>query len=456
MAYDTVSETVLLFKSGTLYSYNGSVWRMISGGHLVNDGAMAHDRDRGVTVLCGKVGATYQTWEWDGSEWEQIPGFTPAVYSRTSFVYDENAKAIRTFAAGLSDNPPVRATWEYADQTWRLVLEEDFAPVNSGLVFDRDLGVVLSFGGSVSLGTDIEQHWTGNRWEDVEPEPSARYGGAMAYDEARGHVVLFGGLQYPVSFPNDTWLFEDGRWRNVVTKSAPPPGYGYAHAFDKSRGILVVAGGYNFQNFSQETWFWDGSDWTEAGPAPVVGWSIPPLYYDDSIEMVVMGTDGFGTFGFDGTLWVQLNPNGPRTPGEFAVYDFNRHVPVAIRVEGSIWELHARNWTEVRPRNWSQRLLVSAAAYHPGRRRVVLIGGKDPSSEWEPVRPVTMTWDGADLEFMRTVSVPTYRLAPLVVYDSKSDRLLTYGGLALQGGIQTGYSDGTARTETWSLRWIEN
>ena len=75
-----------------------------------------------VTVLVGRSGDNHQTWEWDGQKWEQVIGFTPAVYLRSPFAYDEAAQVIRTFAAGQGDNPSVRAMWEYSNRTWRLTL----------------------------------------------------------------------------------------------------------------------------------------------------------------------------------------------------------------------------------------------------------------------------------------------------------------------------------------------
>ena len=63
---------------------------------------------------------------------------------------------------------------------------------------------------------------------------------AMAYDSARGVVVLFGG-QHDVR-KGDTWEWDGAVWTLRAT-TGPSPRYGHAMAYDSARGVVVLFGG---------------------------------------------------------------------------------------------------------------------------------------------------------------------------------------------------------------------
>ena len=106
--------------------------------------------------------------------------------------------------------------------------------------------------------------WDGVGWARRDDGSSAPwfYDWPMAYDEARGQVILVGG------FPAETHAWDGTAW----TPLAPFPGhspYGAALGFDRARGELVLHGGGDGAAF-RTTWSWDGATWTQrttTGPA---------------------------------------------------------------------------------------------------------------------------------------------------------------------------------------------
>src|SRR4029077_9656493 len=80
--------------------------------------------------------------------------------------------------------------------------------------------------------------------------PKARSGMGMAYDQTHGQVVLFAGRHF-----NDTWTWDGADW----TKRAP------AHSpSDRSFATIAtdpVDGGILL--FGPDTWTWDGTDWSQ-------------------------------------------------------------------------------------------------------------------------------------------------------------------------------------------------
>src|SRR5262245_53090765 len=73
----------------------------------------------------------------------------------------------------------------------------------------------------------------------------ARNNHAGAYDALRDRLVVFGGGAFGSSsiMLGDTLLYDDTRWTTVSTPVAPPARAGHGMAFDLARGRVVLFGG---------------------------------------------------------------------------------------------------------------------------------------------------------------------------------------------------------------------
>jgi hypothetical protein len=101
------------------------------------------------------------------------------------------------------------------------------ANAQASLAWDFALGEAVYFGGSDGAGAGQTWTFAGGIWTNrsaATPEPAARWGASMAYDNQSGiqAVVLFGGcgVVCPMS---DTWLFSGSGWTEL-SSSAPSPG----------------------------------------------------------------------------------------------------------------------------------------------------------------------------------------------------------------------------------------
>src|SRR5262245_7109791 len=88
----------------------------------------------------------------------------------------------------------------------------------------------------------------------VGPSPRAEFG--LAYDSARGVVVLFGGAQN-LAFTNvfgDTWEWDGnaGSW-TLRANTGPTARCDHAMAYDSNRNVTVIFGGYN-GTYLGDTW----------------------------------------------------------------------------------------------------------------------------------------------------------------------------------------------------------
>ena len=283
-------------------------------------------------------------------------------------------------------------------------------------------GGVYLFGGQRDTNPhliDTLWLWTGSAWRVVSNEgPHHRVLPAMAFDTRRGVLVLYGGINGGTGSSSgtrygDTWEFDGRHWteRNVHT---PGPRDHHAMAYDEARGVTVMYGGETYdRSFARETWVWDGTRWKVAdsltGPG---GLDHHAMAYDSRRQRVVMfggGRPAFrgqpalrssDTWEWDGSRWERAASEGPPpiSAGRMA-YDVARGVTVLFggdRTRSETWTWDGVRWEEHRVPGPSPRS-VHAMAYDAGRERVVLFGGGGPGGpglynsfndvwEWDGVR----------------------------------------------------------------------
>src|SRR5690606_17895259 len=92
-------------------------------------------------------------------------------------------------------------------------------------------------------------------WRDITPRtPDARGQPALAFDERRGRTVLFGGALAGDAALGDTWEWDGTVWRRFEPDPAPPPRMGHRMAYDAARGVVVLVGGSRRGMFYEDTW----------------------------------------------------------------------------------------------------------------------------------------------------------------------------------------------------------
>ena len=88
----------------------------------------------------------------------------------------------------------------------------------------------------------------------------------MAYDSARGVVVLFGGSGNCGGACDDTWEWDGTTWTQRTPSTSPPFRWGHSMAYDSMRGVTILFGGRNFTDLG-DTWEWDGIIWVQRFPS---------------------------------------------------------------------------------------------------------------------------------------------------------------------------------------------
>ena len=117
-----------------------------------------------------------------------------------------------------------------------------------------------------------ETTWTGSSWTTptaLAPGPPELLAGSIAPDPSH-HAIVF------LSSLGGATVTFDGTWRKAGPRSHPAGLQGAAMAYDAATGQVVVFGGDRGDYvgaLSNETWTWDGSNWTRVSGAVT---SAPP------------------------------------------------------------------------------------------------------------------------------------------------------------------------------------
>jgi hypothetical protein len=141
---------------------------------------------------------------------------------------------------------------------------------------------------------------------------------------------------------NDTWEWDGDDWSQRSPAHNPPRRGMFAMAYDAARRVTVLFGGQGAADaILDDTWEWDGLDWLERSPA-----AYPPPRWAHSmtwdarrrVTLLVGGAPGLDvlqplprdTWEWDGNTWraPQLRPAAPGRILGGLTYDTGRGVAV--------------------------------------------------------------------------------------------------------------------------------
>lgn len=249
------------------------------------------------------------------------------------------------------------------------------------MTFDATLGEVVLHGGQRSdyfgeKGTWIYDGDRFARYEPLDPgndgDPPPLYEFSAAVFK-NGSVVVFGGRDNRNSgaYQDATWLYEERGWRRLEVAQSPSPRSFPAMAYDESREVLVLFGGHDGTAALVDTWELSESDgiyaWVQThagapGSAPGGSWKAAATY-DPLHDCVYL----FGgelnytrykeTWRYDGgdAAWSLLTPTDDEGDGN--PVERSGHVlafdPVlgesvlfgGVRWNGSAWESRSDTWS---------------------------------------------------------------------------------------------------------------
>lgn len=456
MAYDPARRRVMLvggwhsgsfFGTVDIWEWDGATWteRTTSPGPLLREGfGLTFDVARSRLVLYGGSSPMfsspyYDTWEWDGSRWQQRD---PRTWPRTSSLTAQIAYDIkRSKTVTISRIPGLMGgvLWEWDGMEWseRVAITEPVPRGGPALVYDAAREQMLMFGGYSMVDLDDTWLWDGVSWTPMSSPAQLpttvtdfmSYDPARAaFDLARHRLVSF--CRSPNNAPTLEW--DGARW-SFGTGLPPPFGAGGLVGYDGVRGQVML-----LRPQSGDPWFWSGTGWSNVLSAaePEGRYGAALAYDSDRHRVVLFGGASYAapselgdTWEWDGTGWTELRPlhsPSPRLDSAMA-YDAHSHTTVLFsgtpgRVQpADTWEWNGSDWTERHPATSPPARGGHSMAYDPERERVVLLGSFVGMDTWE--------WDGTTWRSPEPNDAPLARGS--LMWNDVTRRITLFDGVTL-------------------------
>ncbi len=313
------------------------------------------------------------------------------------------------------------------------------------------------FGGysfsSSTFSQTLYSHVGGDVWHTISSTgPAKRAFAAMAYDRARGEIVLFGGLNSSFATLGDTWVWKDSTqtWTQI-TGAGPSARWGATMAWDPAidpsvGGAVVLIGG--------------ASGYATGSPADKDMWAFDGTSWQQLSSSVPMGARDFQQLTFDAHL--PLSSSSPS--GELVTFGgdkMNSSTCVsscAYTAQNDTWVYDGTSWTQIATGDAPSARWGYAMAYDAAAQQEVLYGGYDGSIYWGD----TWRFDGTEWVQATGIGAPSGRAYMQMIFDgTPGDDSFTVGSYnetdaggangSDQGSIYGGYDGTTSLAQEWQF-----
>lgn len=191
---------------------SGWILRTMGGVNARHAHNMAFDSNRGRIVLFGGKHIDPGTWEWDGVIWRDVTPATPSPPSRNNlgFAFDESRGKVVMYGGGNATFAPIGDTWEWDGTNWQQILVTGpTARLGQGMVYDSYRRRIVLHAGQDHVVGRRNDTWEfdGTTWTQrviPGPLPPPRQAFGFAYDRHRNRFIVAGGLVLSGGLA-DTW-----------------------------------------------------------------------------------------------------------------------------------------------------------------------------------------------------------------------------------------------------------
>jgi hypothetical protein len=257
---------------GGTWLWDGRAWRQQAipepeprYGHV-----MAYDPERKQVVLFGgydRVKKIWfpETWTWDGAAWTRhaLPG--PAPRRSPAFAYHPERKTLLLWG-GLGEAPDGTEkfwpdTWEFDGTAWQQLATEGPPPAyGAEMAYDEAERRMILFGGNDHSGNVYADTWAWTRtgWTKLASGgPAPRGGAQLAFNPRTRRVHLYGGFGPKpgggLEIFRDEWAWNGRAWEEVPDPTQPLLVFPRL-TYDAARDRLVYFGLSSFAAPQNEVW----------------------------------------------------------------------------------------------------------------------------------------------------------------------------------------------------------
>jgi hypothetical protein len=206
----------------------------------------------------------------------------------------------------------------------------------------------------------------------------------MAFDPQTNQIILFGGQGVNNRELSDTWAWNGTTWQELHPEHSPGARRSSRMGYDAHTNQLVLYGGFRYSDPLDDTWTWNGTDWKDTHATSLYDNGAEMAYDAANKELVLFGSIGERINIWNGSDWVQHNPEG---------HPYGRD--------------------------------YGTMSYDPQIGQIVLVGGGNAD---HPFQDDTWTWNGTTWNRLPTATNPPPRWHAVMDYDASTNQLILFSG----------------------------
>lgn len=272
---------------------------------------------------------------------------------------------------------------------------------------------------------------------------------AIAYDEQRGRLVVFGGRSGAM-IQGSTWEWDGVTWLTRAAGASPPARQNAGMVYDPIRQRTVLFGGANTTTQLEDTWEWDGVVWRQMPSATRPSARAWPGMVFDPITRSVLLFGGYAngpgamadTWQWDGTQWSNVSPttspaprwqHGMATDATTGTTVLFGGADAGFQGLNDTWVWNGSTWTQRTPATQPSPRIAPAMGWDPALARVVLVGGTAGTALPGSQLADAWSWDGSNWAPSIPGPAPAPRLPAALAYDTIRQRAVMVGQLTFAG-----------------------
>jgi hypothetical protein len=257
-----------------LWRWDGAAWSLVEAPEPAPTSrsffAAAHDPARDVVVVYGgedASGVSDETWEWDGTSWRSVEASAPGARAAAALAWDPTSDSVVLYSGHGADGAIRDDAWAWDGQAWTRLSENGPMPGRWPAAMVADDDQLLVYGGhqvaDESLPAALDDTWL---WAEGTWSLADDAGGPGPLVNAQGlthptlGTLLAGGSDLDGE-TSDVWRWTGDRWE-LLAADVLPPRQAFGMAYDDARGVVVLTGGVVQPGElarHQDVWEWSGS-----------------------------------------------------------------------------------------------------------------------------------------------------------------------------------------------------
>jgi N-acetylneuraminic acid mutarotase len=376
----------------------------------VNEAGMVYQSHNDRVVLFGGICTSStlagDTWEWDGTTWSKVTTVNaPDRLSGEAMAYDFSRQQVLVYGGTSALGTARGVTMTYKDLTWNDFHDPSSPSSRSLFIFQPDPNAngIWMFGGLDAENTlgDFWQYSNGLWSEKVllTNLPTSCVTPTSALDTDRSRMVV-------VCADSATFEFDGTSWTTMSPKNSPPYRRFSSMVYDPVIKKTVLFGGYNDVNYVDETWVWDGTNWSRQTNNPPTARELPAMWFDPLMKKTVV-YGGLGRvssldrlerysdmWSFDGSGWTAMKSvtatPGQRYGAQYTVdpasgtlllfggirLDTNGQLQAQVYANDMWqWDGGKQAWAQLNPANPPTGRENGRMGFDPSRNTIVLFAG---------------------------------------------------------------------------------